>query len=108
MPAEVGEILGHAAEGFQDHGVFEFAEVRIAAAREGDRARVRFVERHGVRAPDGGGAIRTFHGLAGGEPAFNGNKGQCHVIDRDRPRLLAADRNMRERKENMRQGPSSI
>jgi len=40
------------AAGFQDHGIFEFAEIEIAAAGEGDRAGIRLVERHGLSAPD--------------------------------------------------------
>jgi len=44
---------------FQDHGFVEFANVWIAAAGEGGRARVRFIEGHGVGAPDRGDAVRT-------------------------------------------------
>jgi hypothetical protein len=33
-----GKIIRHLAESLEDHGVLEVAEVRIAAAREGDGA----------------------------------------------------------------------
>jgi hypothetical protein len=31
MPPGFREILGHLPEGFQEHGIFEFAEIEIAA-----------------------------------------------------------------------------
>jgi hypothetical protein len=58
-------------EGFQDHSVFEFADVRIAAPGEGDRADIGLVKGHGLRAPDRGGAMWTFDGFTRREPAFD-------------------------------------
>jgi DNA invertase Pin-like site-specific DNA recombinase len=69
------EILRHLAEGLQDHGVVEFAKVRIAAAREGDGSRVRLIARHGPRSPDGSGSARAFDRLSGRQPAFDIREG---------------------------------
>ena len=44
---------------FKDHGILEFAEIRIAAAREGDGAGVSFVRCQSLSAPDRRGAVRT-------------------------------------------------
>jgi hypothetical protein len=83
MPPGFREILGHLPEGFQDHGIFEFAEIEIAAPGEGDRAGVRLVERHGLSAPDRNSAVRAFYRLARCEAAFDGNEGKRNVIDHE-------------------------
>ncbi len=52
----------------------ELTEIRIAVAREGDGARMRLIERHRLGAPDRGGAVGAFDGLAGRKPTFDGHE----------------------------------
>jgi hypothetical protein len=76
------EILRHVAEGLQDYGIVEFAEVRIAAAGESHGSRIGIMPGDGFRAPDGGSSGRAFDRLPRSQAAaFFRRKGERHVID---------------------------
>jgi hypothetical protein len=66
--SSLAEILRHLAESFQDHSVFEFAKIDIAAPRESRGVSVRIIARHSVSAADRGGFTLAFDCLSGSQP----------------------------------------